>query len=147
MELGSRIRALRTARGLSQETIAERLQVSRQAVAKWENGASLPSTANLLALCALFGVPPELAVCLGYAFVFGAATNTFFAPVLLCAESFGFGMLPYALVCTLSAYVFHFGRSVYAQKFAFRFPLMPKSGQKKPPLREGVAAYCGRELS
>ena len=59
MELGSRIRALRTARGLSQETIAERLQVSRQAVAKWESGASLPSTANLLALCALFDVPPE----------------------------------------------------------------------------------------
>ena len=41
MELGSRIRALRTARGLSQETIAERLQVSRQAVAKWESGGSL----------------------------------------------------------------------------------------------------------
>ena len=59
MKLGSRIRALRTARGLSQETIAERLQVSRQAVAKWESGASLPSTANLLALCALFDVPPE----------------------------------------------------------------------------------------
>ena len=56
MELGSRIRALRTARGLSQETIAERLQVSRQAVAKWESGASLPSTANLLALCELFGI-------------------------------------------------------------------------------------------
>ena len=42
MELGSRIRALRTARGLSQETIAERLQVSRQAVAKWESDAVLP---------------------------------------------------------------------------------------------------------
>ena len=59
MELGSRIRALRTERQLSQEAVADRLHVSRQAVAKWENGASLPSTANLLALCALFDVPPE----------------------------------------------------------------------------------------
>ena len=116
--------------------------VGGEVTAMFASGAALGAV-----LAPLFGVPPELAVCLGYAFVFGAATNTFFAPVLLCAESFGFGMLPYALVCTLSAYVFHFGRSVYAQKFAFRFPLMPKSGQKKPPLREGVAAYCGRELS
>ncbi len=59
MDLGSRIRTLRTERQLSQEAVADRLHVSRQAVAKWENGASLPSTANLLALCALFGVPPE----------------------------------------------------------------------------------------
>lgn len=59
MELGSRIRALRTERQFSQEAVAERLHVSRQAVAKWESGASLPSTANLLALCELFGVPPE----------------------------------------------------------------------------------------
>lgn len=59
MELGSRIRALRTERQLSQEIVAEQLHVSRQAVAKWESGASLPSTANLLALCELFGVSPE----------------------------------------------------------------------------------------
>lgn len=59
MDLGTRIRALRTARQLSQETVAARLHVSRQAVAKWENGTSMPSTANLLALCALFDVPPE----------------------------------------------------------------------------------------
>ena len=59
MDLGSRIRALRTERQLSQEIVAEQLHVSRQAVAKWESGASLPSTANLLALCELFGVSPE----------------------------------------------------------------------------------------
>ena len=59
MNLGARTRALRTARQLSQETVAARLHVSRQAVAKWENGTSMPSTANLLALCALFDVPPE----------------------------------------------------------------------------------------
>lgn len=53
--LGARIRQLRTGQGLSQEKLAEKLDVSRQAVAKWERGTSLPSTANLLALSRIFG--------------------------------------------------------------------------------------------
>ena len=56
-ELGARIRALRKARGLSQEALAQALEVSRQAVTKWEDGSSLPSTANLFALSGFFGVP------------------------------------------------------------------------------------------
>lgn len=53
--LGERIRQLRTGLGLSQEMLAEKLDVSRQAVAKWERGTSLPSMANLLALSRIFG--------------------------------------------------------------------------------------------
>ena len=56
-ELGGRIRALRKERGISQETLAQALEVSRQAVTKWEDGSSFPSTANLLALSGFFGVP------------------------------------------------------------------------------------------
>ncbi len=56
-ELGGRIRALRKERGISQEALAQALEVSRQAVTKWEDGSSLPSTANLLALSGFFGVP------------------------------------------------------------------------------------------
>ena len=56
-ELGARIRALRKERGLSQESLAQALEVSRQAVTKWEDGSSLPSTANLFALSGFFGVP------------------------------------------------------------------------------------------
>lgn len=56
-ELGTRIRALRKERGLSQESLAQALEVSRQAVTKWEDGSSLPSTANLFALSGFFGVP------------------------------------------------------------------------------------------
>ena len=55
-ELGARIRTLRKERGLSQEALAQTLEVSRQAVTKWEDG-SLPSTANLFALSGFFGVP------------------------------------------------------------------------------------------
>ena len=41
---------------MTQEFVAERLAVSRQAVSKWENGTSDPSTSNLLALADLYGI-------------------------------------------------------------------------------------------
>ena len=44
---------------MTQEFVAESLGVSRQAVSKWESGASDPSTTNLLALAKLFGVSAE----------------------------------------------------------------------------------------
>ena len=44
---------------MTQEFVAESLGVSRQAVSKWEPGASDPSTTNLLALAKLFGVSAE----------------------------------------------------------------------------------------
>ena len=58
-EFSEKITAARKAKGLSQEAAAELLSVSRQAVAKWENGKSRPSTENLLALSKLYGIPPE----------------------------------------------------------------------------------------
>lgn len=56
--LGETIREHRTRCRMTQEFVAEHLGVSRQAVSKWENGTSDPSTANLLALAKLFGVSP-----------------------------------------------------------------------------------------
>ena len=56
MTIGNRIKTLRTEKKLSQECMAEKLSVSRQAVSKWESGASSPSTDNLIALTELFGV-------------------------------------------------------------------------------------------
>lgn len=44
---------------MTQEFVAETLGVSRQAVSKWESGASDPSTTNLMALAKLFGVSAE----------------------------------------------------------------------------------------
>ena len=44
---------------MTQEFVAETLGVSRQAVSKWESGASDPSTTNLMALAKLFGVETE----------------------------------------------------------------------------------------
>ena len=62
------------------------------------------------------GIPAELAACIGYAAVFGAATNTLIAPVFLCVELFGGGILPYAAVCCVAAYLCNFGHSVYDQR-------------------------------
>lgn len=54
--LGEALKAHRTSRGLTQEYVAEALGVSRQAVSKWENGTSDPSTANLMALAKLYNL-------------------------------------------------------------------------------------------
>lgn len=56
MTLGQRIHELRTAAGLSQEQLAERLDVSRQAISKWELDTSAPDLDRLVLLGQLFGV-------------------------------------------------------------------------------------------
>ena len=57
--LGETLRDKRIERGMTQELVAESRGVSRQAVSKWESGKTDPSTANLLALADLLGVPVE----------------------------------------------------------------------------------------
>ena len=58
-DMGDIIRRTREEKGISQEKLAEYVGVSRQAVSKWENGTSDPSTSNLIALAKLFGVSVE----------------------------------------------------------------------------------------
>lgn len=57
--LGEAIREHRTRCGMTQELLAERLGVTRQAVSKWESGVTEPSTSNLIALAKLFDISPE----------------------------------------------------------------------------------------
>ena len=57
--LGETLKAHRTRCKMTQEFVAEHLGVSRQAVSKWENGTSDPSTSNLLALAKLYGISAE----------------------------------------------------------------------------------------
>ena len=54
--LGKEIQKLRRSRGLSQEKLAEQLEVSRQAISKWESGAAVPEVEKLIQLARLFGV-------------------------------------------------------------------------------------------
>lgn len=57
--LGQVIKNHREAKGYTQEFVAEKLGVSRQAVSKWEKGTTEPSTSNLFALANLFDMPIE----------------------------------------------------------------------------------------
>ena len=56
--LGEVLKEYRQQSGMTQEYVAEALNVSRQAVSKWETGAAEPATSNLLALAKLYGVDP-----------------------------------------------------------------------------------------
>lgn len=57
--LGEALKGHRIRCKMTQEFVAEHLGVSRQAVSKWESGASDPSTSNLLALAKLYGINAE----------------------------------------------------------------------------------------
>ena len=59
MSLGEALKEYRVRCQMTQEFVAEHLGVSRQAVSKWENGTSDPSTSNLLALAKLYGLSAE----------------------------------------------------------------------------------------
>ncbi|MGL6174713.1 MAG: helix-turn-helix domain-containing protein [Cellulosilyticaceae bacterium] len=57
--LGEVLKQRRTDCNMTQEFVAEAIGVSRQAVSKWENGTSDPSTSNLIALAKLFKISAE----------------------------------------------------------------------------------------
>ena len=59
MILAEKIAQLRRQKGWSQEELANHLQVSRQAVSKWEGGASIPDLDKILKLSALFEVSTD----------------------------------------------------------------------------------------
>ena len=56
MAFSEKLRSLRKKSGLSQEQLAEHLNVSRQAVSKWESGISTPESDKLIAIGEYFGV-------------------------------------------------------------------------------------------
>ena len=60
--IGETIRRLRRERGITQEQLAERLNVSAQAVSKWENGLSLPDISQLAPLAREFQVSADVLI-------------------------------------------------------------------------------------
>ena len=54
METKNVILELRTKRGLSQDELAEKIMVTRQAVSRWENGETVPNTDTLKLLSKVF---------------------------------------------------------------------------------------------
>lgn len=56
MKLGSKIKKLRTYANLSQEKFAEKFDVSRQAIQKWETGAAVPDLENVIKIAKFFNI-------------------------------------------------------------------------------------------
>ena len=56
MTLAEKLKSIRKQAGMSQEQLAEKLGVSRQAVTKWETNAGIPDIENVMALSALFDI-------------------------------------------------------------------------------------------
>jgi len=57
--IGDKILENRTKAGLTQEALAERLDVSRQSVSKWETGQALPEVDKIVAMSRLFGITTD----------------------------------------------------------------------------------------
>ena len=54
MSITEKLIQLRKSKGISQEELAEKLDVSRQAISRWETGTALPDANNILALSKLW---------------------------------------------------------------------------------------------
>ena len=72
-------------------------------------GASLGAAAS-----GLLGLPAALCAAMGYAAVFGSATNTLIAPALIGAEVLGWAAAPYMLVTCALAYAVNGNGSIYS---------------------------------
>lgn len=59
MKLSDKIIKLRKSNGWSQEDLAEKLNISRQAISRWENGSALPDAQNILQISKLFDVTAD----------------------------------------------------------------------------------------
>lgn len=63
-EVGGKIAECRRARGLTQDELADRLFLSRQAISRWEMGLAAPSIDNLISLCEVLETSFEEILCL-----------------------------------------------------------------------------------
>ena len=59
MNIGEKLFELRKAKNLSQEEVADKLNVTRQTVSKWETDQSTPDFDKILPICELFEIAPE----------------------------------------------------------------------------------------
>ncbi len=59
MKFGEKLQSLRKKQGWTQEELAAKITVSRQALSKWELGTAMPDTENVLQISKVFGVSTD----------------------------------------------------------------------------------------
>ena len=64
-------------------------------------------------LALALGLPVTFVAALGYAAVFASATNTFWAPILIGCEVFGYALMPYLMLVVIVSYMLNFNNSIY----------------------------------
>lgn len=84
MKIGTKIRELRKRRGMTQEQLAECLNISSQAVSEWENGTSVPDMSLAPRLAAFFEMSTDE--------LLSAKNNMAEKRVLLHALKLGYGL-------------------------------------------------------
>lgn len=67
-----------------------------------------------IVLSSLTGLPAAFSAALGYACMFGSATNTLIAPMFIGAEIFGYDYMPYFIVVCAISYIFNGDKSIYS---------------------------------
>ena len=60
LTIGQTIRKLRKERNLTQEELAEQLNITYQAVSKWENETGMPDISQVVPLASVFGVSTDV---------------------------------------------------------------------------------------
>lgn len=138
MTFGKRLQALRKEHNISQEKLAEAINVSRQAISKWEQDLVIPDTENLLLVSKYFDIPMEMLLSDYYKVPEGQQTNE---AVSLVQEKnnlkthkinafilFGNVILILSVCCTYLIQYYDFklngNRYTYAIHYLFDFPLL-----------------------
>lgn len=120
MSFDQKLYSLRRKKGLTQETLAETLGLSRQAIARWENGTSIPDVNNLIALSDFFHVSIDhllrsLKPCSAPCTESQPHTDAFTDFLILAKLScYAGGQKPIEASCRPASSDFHFAQGDYA---------------------------------
>ena len=100
VETANRLVKLRKRSGLSQEELADRIGVSRQAVSKWERAESSPDTDNLIALANTYGIKIDD--------MLNKDENDAAIGTSASSQSFNWTTFPYPIIVTIFFFLFIF---------------------------------------
>ena len=98
-----KLKQLREMKGLSQQELADKLFVSRSAIAKWENGNGLPSDTNLDAICAFFNIDQNKLMLKKEDYIYTKKQKSNFLKLIICFIFFVFALILGSLLIYIDA--------------------------------------------
>lgn len=98
-----KLKQLREMKGLSQQELADKLFVSRSAIAKWENGNGLPSDTNIDAICAFFNIDQNKLMLKKEDYIYTKKQKLNFLKLIICFTFFVFALILGSLLIYIDA--------------------------------------------